>query len=162
MRKCRRAGLLVTVLCTAGLLSGCSHSFMGKDFSVGSKDGDAETVSEETENVFAGQWVGSENDKLTLDVYVDDAGTCSGMITLVKDEVHVVFWEFSGKADGHELGYTDGTRVDVVYSAEGPEEETEVYTQGSGRFVYDDGNLTWKDETEDAGAGVLFIPVSND
>lgn|GEM_PF-5971483 len=152
MKKISKRVFIFVFLLQVLFLSGCSVSLMGKEFSVGNP-------SDGGRDRFAGQWVDETNPAWTLDLYRDDAGDYSGMITVPRDDSHASFWEFHAVAGSRRLSYTDAVRVDVDYSADGVGTENVIYEEGHGTLKLKGEKLYWTDEKEDAGHGVVFVPL---
>ncbi|MBR4455035.1 MAG: hypothetical protein IKS32_02285 [Solobacterium sp.] len=69
-------------------------------------------------------------------------------------------WTMTGKLDTETLtvNYTDCVKKDLKFKEDGTvDEETTVYEDGTGSFVFDGGSkLTWKDEKEHAADDMTF------
>ncbi|MBQ5316648.1 MAG: hypothetical protein J6I96_03735 [Oscillospiraceae bacterium] len=75
-------------------------------------------------------------------------------------------WEMTGKFDPDTLTieYTDCTERIVTFSEEGEESSETVYTDGTGRIIFSDGDpitLTWTDDVENAAEDLVFEYYNN-
>lgn len=119
---------------------------------------DRENQSEEVsrkESSLLGQWQ-DESGSVYLDIWMDDDGVGYGSISWEESMDAVVFWDFSGTITEQEFTYQNAVKNHVVYDEEGDSQDTEYYTDGSGKITYKDGKLYWKDDEEDAGADIEF------
>lgn len=66
------------------------------------------------------------------------------------------YWEMYGTIKDNVITYKEGGKYQLGPTEEDPDEEI-VYTDGAGSFeITDDSKLTWKDDKEDAGNGLVF------
>lgn len=68
-------------------------------------------------------------------------------------------WEMNGSYDPEKQAvvYTDGVLIDREYDSEGRENDTVLYTQGSGAFTFADGKLTWTETGGDRAETSSFV-----
>lgn len=110
------------------------------------------------EDVLSGQWQ-DDSGKIFLDIWRDDAGVWYGSISREDSLDAVTFWDFSGRADQNVFSYQNAVKTYAVYDSEGESQDTEYYSDGTGKITYKDGNLYWQDDKEDAGADLIFSYV---
>ena len=70
------------------------------------------------------------------------------------------YWEMSGTFDGSRITYTDGMKMLEKESEENPGEieDEMLYEDGSGYVeISEDKKVTWVDEKEDRGNGIVFV-----
>ena len=79
---------------------------------------------------------------------------------LSDDENDYWAWTMSGKIKDNVITYSDAVQI---YESYDPESENgviheEVYTDGTGTFeITEDKKITWKDDKENAGEGLVFV-----
>lgn len=147
--------LMVCVLCTVGLMTGC-----------GKKDSmDVDLSAFETPDGFEweGIYIDDREGQAVLSIEQDGKQyTC--MISVPNSDVsHIDTYQFSAGAsdDGMGLAYTDGsmTSMDLPDFAKNPDGEimtSEVYSDGTGAIYYLDGYLQWLDDVNNAGGLYAF------
>ena len=106
---------------------------------------------------FAGEWTDEAGGPTVVDIWVDDAGIWHGEISRSDDDAVASFWSFSASAEGNTLIYTDMQHMRGIYDEEGEVTEDNIYSDGSGKLILTDGKLSWQDDKEGAGNGLLFI-----
>ena len=106
---------------------------------------------------FSGEWTDEAGGPTVIDIWRDDEGVWHGEISRSDDEASASFWSFFGNADGDTITYTDMQCVRGIYDEEGEVTEENIYVDGSGRFILKDGRLSWQDDKEGAGNGLVFI-----
>ncbi len=106
---------------------------------------------------FAGEWTDEAGGSTVVDIWVDDAGIWHGEISRSDDDAVASFWSFSASAEGNTLIYTDMQHMRGIYDEEGEVTEDNIYSDGSGKLILTDGKLSWQDDKEGAGNGLLFI-----
>ena len=69
-------------------------------------------------------------------------------------------WEMSGVYDPETgvVEYENCVNAISEYTNEGEETKTVNYENGTGRFLFRDGNLTWEDDQENIADGMVFTP----
>ena len=106
---------------------------------------------------FSGEWSDEAGGSTVIDMWRDDEGLWHGEISRGDDDYTASFWSFSGTGTGNTLSYKDMQRVRGVYDEEGEVTEESIYVDGSGKLILKDGKLSWQDDKEGAGNGLVFI-----
>ncbi|MBQ3879941.1 MAG: hypothetical protein II727_06520 [Oscillospiraceae bacterium] len=114
-----------------------------------------ETPSSEGAPEFAGIW---GKDRATLEVVPQDDGTYLCLIYWGSSASETTYWEYPCRAEDKALVCESaGSKTEIVFDEDNTEQDTVAYTDGSARFVLDEeGGLTWEDEKENAGDGLVF------
>ena len=106
---------------------------------------------------FSGEWTDEAGGPTVIDLWRDDAGLWHGEISRSDTEDSASFWSFSGEGNGDTISYSDMQRVRGLYDEEGEVTEESIYTDGSGKLILTEQRLSWQDDKEGAGNGLIFI-----
>lgn len=115
-----------------------------------------------TDFKWEGTYIDSVNELAVLSVETAGNGFLCTVSVPDKDITNIQSYEFTAQPadDGLGILYSGGTHTTYLLpSAENMGNgvsTTEVYTDGSGRLYYLDGNVFWMDEKDNAGAGFIF------
>ncbi len=83
----------------------------------------------------------------------DEEDDVKVMIGHMDDEGNYYSYEFYGQIRDNVITYTDGACNKIT-----PQEQTAVYEDGSGTLtISQNGSITWKDDKDNAGEGVVFV-----
>ncbi len=147
--------LLSVLIIVAVMISSCGIPSAG-----GAAAGDgAAAVPAVAAGAFEGQYHDVNNNSISLDIWKSDDGVYHvRYINPVTTNISI-YYECTGSVNGSVLSYEDGVRTDVTYDADGEADEDQVYAEATGRFELKGGNITWKDDKEDLGNGLAFVPM---
>jgi len=95
-----------------------------------------------------------------ISALVEAEGTENARITISgsASAFEHVSWTMSGRLDLDTLtvDYTDCVKTTSVFDEDGNETVTTDYENGTGRITFEGDTLTWQDDQENAGDGVVF------
>lgn len=106
---------------------------------------------------FSGEWSDEAGGETVIDLWSDEDGLWHGEISRRDSDDQASFWSFSGKASGNVISYDNMECVRGIYDSEGEVTEKAVYENGSGSISLTDGKMSWQDDAEGAGNGIVFI-----
>ncbi len=115
-----------------------------------------------------GTYIDSVNELAVLTVETASDGFLCTISVPDKDITNIQSYEFTAKPadDGLGIAYTEGSHTTYLMPSEGNTSSgvttTEVYTDGSGRLYYLEGNVFWMDEKDNAGSGFIFERVEEE
>ncbi len=117
-----------------------------------------ETAMPEAAAVFEGTW---EAERATAELIWEEEGfrvyiVGRSSVTEATEWSYSCYWHAE---DNSLVSMPFGMRTDLVYDEEGEiVSSEEIYDDGEAVFTLnEDGDLIWKDEKEDAGAGMVFV-----
>ncbi len=103
---------------------------------------------------FLGEWQ-TEDGSVIVDIWIDDNANCHGVVCKMGETDRVQNWAFDGSAKKEVFTYKECTYSVVTYNEEGEATEDIRYTGGTGKFIKEDGKLTWADDQTDTSAYVF-------
>ncbi len=103
---------------------------------------------------FLGEWQ-SEDGKVILDIWIDDNAGCHGIVCKMGETDMVENWAFDGSVKKDVFSYRECTYSVVTYNEEWEASEDIRYTGGTGKFIKEEGKLTWIDDQNDTSAYVF-------
>lgn len=118
-------------------------------------------TSKNTINPYIGAYTDENNGEISL--YLDAADNTNGVsisVGMNREDGSLEYWEMFGTFDGSRITYTDGVKMIERISEENPDEveNEDIYEDGSGYFeISEDKKVTWTDEKEDSGNGLVFV-----
>ena len=126
-------------------------------------DYDTEEIDTSTNTItpYEGAYTDETNAQASLFLEATDStnGVCVH-VGVRQEDGTLAYWEMNGTFDGSRITYTDGMKMREWESEENPDEiDSEmVYEDGSGYFeISQDKKVTWVDEKEDSGNGLVFV-----
>ena len=126
-------------------------------------DEDAASAAAAAAMNWSGPYVDSSDENLSMEIIAsEDADTCEFNITRKGEGSSAVMWTMTGAFDPQTLtvSYENCVKKDVEIDEVGSiVSESVVYEGGTGSFTFNEAEqtVTWKDDKEDAGDGVMFI-----
>lgn len=122
---------------------------------------DAEFLHETSEGVEAAFYEGFWScDRCAITIVAAENDEYNVYIAWGSSAYETSEWQYTCTYDEYTATLVcDGTGImeDVVYGDDGAEERTEVYTDGTAAFIMREGTLTWLDQKEKAGDGMVFM-----
>lgn len=159
MKKYKRPVFILTAMIMITLLSACQNNQGAPSLE------DMAPFTPPTDFQWEGTYIDSVNELAVLSIELANNGYLCTISVPDKDITNIRSYEFTAKPaeDGLGLEYTEGIHTSYLL----PSTEnmangvttTEVYTDGTGRIYYLDGNVFWLDEKENAGSSFIFERV---
>ena len=122
---------------------------------------DAEFLHETSEGVEASFYEGFWTcDRCAITIVDGGNGEYNVYIAWGSSAYETSEWQYTCTYDEYTATLVcDGTGImeNVVYGDDGTEDRTEVYTDGTAAFIMREGTLTWLDQTNHAGYGMVFM-----
>ena len=161
MMKCKkRTHLFVAALMSVALLSACQKNKPAEP-----TEADLVPFTPPADFEWEGSYLDRVNDLAVLTIEKD--GNAYNCTVSVPDQAitHIESYEFKASAasDGLGLSYTGGVRTSYLLPSEDKPDAgvttQEVYTDGTGRIYYLDGEVYWMDDKDNAGNTFIFEKV---
>lgn len=162
MKNKKRPVFILTAMIMVSLLSACQKN----DSDIAKED--MAPFTPPTDFQWEGTYIDSVNELAVLSIELADNGFFCTISVPDKDITNIQSYEFTAKPaeDGLGLEYTAGSHTSYLLP---PAENmsngvttTEVYSDGTGRIYYLDGNVFWMDEKDNAGSGFIFERVEEE
>lgn len=121
-----------------------------------------------TDFKWEGSYIDSVNELAVLTVELDSSGYLCSISIPDEAITHIDSYTFHAAPaqDGLGLEYTAGSHTSYQLPADDKIDQgvttTDVYSDGTGRIYYLDGNVFWLDEKDNKGVGFIFERVEEE
>ena len=122
--------------------------------------GDALDESGFTGEDFVGEWQDEVSQRAVMSIKTtDEAGVYDVVVHWGSSFDSAVQWRMRASAGAQDeiLSYENGLKVELNFSEGEAEQETVVWENGTGYFMFRDGYLTWYDEQQPEAAQCRFV-----
>ena len=158
----RRTLVILTAIAGLSLLSACEKKKQDEP------EVDMAPFTPPTDFKWEGNYLDSVNELAVLTVELDGTGYNCYINSPDPGITHIDSYSFHAvpAEDGLGLSYTAGTHT--VYelpsgdNADAGVTTTEIYSDGTGRIYYLDGEVFWLDEKDNNGSGFIFERVDDE
>ncbi|MBQ9493741.1 MAG: hypothetical protein IJR54_08420 [Oscillibacter sp.] len=112
---------------------------------------------------FVGEWQDEVSQRAVLSVKkTGETGVYDVLVHWGNSADSATQWRMRAVANAQDetLSYENGTKVEVTFPGDGPEQETVVWDNGAGYLTFRDGFLTWYDEQQTEAADCRFVKTA--
>lgn len=128
-------------------------------------DAEPDDTPAELRDVLVGEWLDQTSQRALMEItegeYIGEEDFCI-KISWAGSYSEAAVWEMNASYDAQAqtLTYSNGQKANVTYAEDGSVAKEDVQWEGSdGTFVFEDGQLKWKDSEEDEAENFVFERV---